>query len=133
MARTPAYPSSVQGLDVGTDATLCSRKYSEGPHRMKATCLPLALLLMLAALPAARAQGPVHLYAAGSLTDAMTEMLAQSGLPPADRAAPVFGPSGVLRERIEAGARLPTCSPRRTWPSRGAWPTSAPAWRRGRA
>ena len=104
MACTPAYPSCVQGLDVGTDATLCSCEYSEDCHRMKATCLPLALLLMLAALPAARAQGPVHLYAAGSLTGAMTEMLAQSGLPPADRAAPVFGPSGVLRERIEAGA-----------------------------
>lgn len=63
----------------------------------------IAILLGLAVLPGARAQ-PMHLYAAGSLTEAMTDMLAQSGLTAAERAPPVFGSSGLLREKIEAGA-----------------------------
>ena len=52
----------------------------------------------------ARADGLLQIYAAGSLTGAVTEMLAASGIPADQQASPVFGPSGVLRERIEAGA-----------------------------
>src|SRR6185437_2966172 len=52
----------------------------------------------------AEAQDALHLFAAGSLSAAMTEELAQSGIPADQVAPPVFGPSGVLRERIEAGA-----------------------------
>lgn len=64
-----------------------------------------ACVLALLALGApARAADELHLFAAGSLTDAMTAMLAASGIPTDRIAAPVFGPSGVLRERIEAGA-----------------------------
>ncbi len=64
----------------------------------------VALLLLVAVSPAARAQAPIHLFAAGSLTEAMTDMLALSGLTKEQVAPPVFGPSGVLRQRIEAGA-----------------------------
>jgi len=60
--------------------------------------------VLLALVAQARAQEPMRLFAAGSLTDAMTEMLAQSGLPASALARPTFGPSGVLRERIEGGA-----------------------------
>ena len=62
----------------------------------------LASLLLGPSL--ARADDALHLFAAGSLTEAMTEMLAASGIPDARLAPPVFGPSGVLRDRIEQGA-----------------------------
>lgn len=59
-------------------------------------------VLLIAPAPA-RAGDALRLFAAGSLTDAMTAMLLAAGLPPDQVAPPVFGPSGVLRERIEAG------------------------------
>ena len=46
----------------------------------------------------------MQLFAAGSLTGAMTAMLAASGVPAERVAPPVFGPSGVLRQQIEQGA-----------------------------
>ena len=52
----------------------------------------------------AQADELLRIYAAGSLAGAMTELLAASGIPAEQQAAPVFGPSGVLRGRIEAGA-----------------------------
>ncbi len=52
----------------------------------------------------AHAEEMLHLFAAGSLTGAMTALLAESGVPADRLAAPVFGPSGVLRARIEQGA-----------------------------
>ncbi len=64
----------------------------------------LAAATLLAAPLLARAQDRLHLFAAGSLTGAMTEALAQSGIPAASVAPPVFGPSGFLRGRIEHGA-----------------------------
>jgi len=48
---------------------------------------------------AAQAQEPVRLYAAGSLRAAMIELIKGSGVP----ATGTFGPSGLLRERIEKG------------------------------
>lgn len=62
------------------------------------------VLTLLAFGSPVRAADELHLFAAGSLADTMTAMLAASGIPPDRTAAPVFGPSGVLRERIEAGA-----------------------------
>jgi len=59
---------------------------------------------MLCGGQTARAADKLRLFAAGSLTQAMTTLLAQSGIPAEDLATPVFGPSGVLRERIESGA-----------------------------
>lgn len=61
---------------------------------------PLLLGALLAGQSPARADGTLHLFAAGSLIGAMTALLAESGTP----GDPVFGPSGVLRERIEQGA-----------------------------
>jgi molybdate transport system substrate-binding protein len=51
----------------------------------------------------AAAAEPLHIYAAGSLTAAFTEMVRAFPAPPDVIAPPVFGPSGVLRERIEHG------------------------------
>lgn len=70
---------------------------------MRRLAIVLAAVL-LAGSPPARAEEGLRLFAAGSLTAAMTAMLAESGLPQDKIAAPVFGPSGVLRERIEGGA-----------------------------
>jgi len=48
---------------------------------------------------------PLHIFAAGSLTAAFTEMV--RAFPAAgDVAQPVFGPSGVLRGRIERGEKV---------------------------
>jgi ABC-type molybdate transport system substrate-binding protein len=62
----------------------------------------LGLMLAVAAVPAA-AQEPVRLFAAGSLRSALTEVArsfqAEAGIP----VATTFGPSGLLRERIEKG------------------------------
>lgn len=66
-----------------------------------ALCLLVALTL---GFSSAHADPRFRLYAAGSLTDAMNQMLAASGIPVAEIAPPVYGPSGVLRERIEHGA-----------------------------
>jgi molybdate transport system substrate-binding protein len=46
---------------------------------------------------------PLHVYAAGSLTAAFTDMVNAFPAADGDVATPVFGPSGVLRERIEHG------------------------------
>lgn len=62
-------------------------------------CALAAVLVTLA--PAAA--DPLRVYAAGSLTGAFTELAQAFPGPSAGVAAPVFGPSGVLRERIERG------------------------------
>ena len=51
------------------------------------------------------AQEPVHVYAAGSLRAVMLELGAAFEAESGVKLAPVFGPSGVLRERIERGER----------------------------
>ncbi len=60
-----------------------------------------ALFLVLA--PHRGYAEPLHIYAAGSLTGAFTEMIKAFGAPEGQVAAPVFGPSGVLRQKIEHG------------------------------
>jgi ABC-type molybdate transport system substrate-binding protein len=66
--------------------------------------LTLGIFLVLAAVPAL-AQEPVRLYAAGSLRSTLTEVAkafqAETGI----AVAATFGPSGLLRERIEKGER----------------------------
>lgn len=62
----------------------------------------LLLLACLLATPAA-AEQPIHILAAGSLTGAFTDIIAAFRAPPDAIAPPVFGPSGVLRQRIEKG------------------------------
>ncbi len=46
---------------------------------------------------------PLRIYAAGSLTSAITDMVKAFPAAAGDVAPPVFGPSGVLRERVERG------------------------------
>lgn len=46
---------------------------------------------------------PLRIYAAGSLTAAFTDMVHAFPAPPETILPPIFGPSGVLRERIEHG------------------------------
>lgn len=64
--------------------------------------LALAVSGCLFMLAPAAAQ-PLRVYAAGSLTAAFTDLAAAFPAPSGSVAAPVFGPSGVLRERIERG------------------------------
>ena len=63
-----------------------------------------ALVALSVVLPLQSVQAePLHVYAAGSLTAAFTDMVKAYPAAEGDLAAPVFGPSGVLRERIERG------------------------------
>ncbi len=64
-------------------------------------------LLLPAAIPAlaqdAEVPAPLRVYAAGSLTGAFNVLLQAFGTPPGAAARPTYGPSGVLRERLERG------------------------------
>ena len=55
------------------------------------------------ALPSAAIASQVKIYAAGSLTTAMNDLIRSSGLPQGDFAPPVYGPAGLLRERLQKG------------------------------
>ncbi len=46
---------------------------------------------------------PLKIYAAGSLRNAIPALIKDSGLPGESFAKPVFGPAGLLRERLEKG------------------------------
>jgi ABC-type molybdate transport system substrate-binding protein len=59
--------------------------------------------LWLGSATAARAEEPLLVFAAGSLTAAFTELVSAFPAAPGSVAPPVFGPSGVLRQRIEHG------------------------------
>lgn len=61
------------------------------------------LVAVTAVLPRPGAAETLTIYAAGSLTGAFTEMVQAFPAPAGSVAAPVFGPSGLLRERIEHG------------------------------
>lgn len=68
----------------------------------------LGAALVLPAMTPALAQtpeapGPLRVYAAGSLTRAFNTLLTAFGTPPGAAARPTFGPSGLLRERLERG------------------------------
>jgi len=62
----------------------------------------LALAFFLMATGAAMAD-PVVIYAAGSLGAVMPRLIAASGLPEGAVAAPVFGPAGMLGQRLLKG------------------------------
>jgi hypothetical protein len=67
-------------------------------------CLAAMLLVAVAFMPLRFAMAePLHIYAAGSLTGAFTDMVKAFPAAEGDVATPVFGPSGVLREKIEHG------------------------------
>jgi len=67
-------------------------------------CLAGMLLVTVAFMPLRFALAePLHIYAAGSLTGAFTDMVKAFPAAEGDVATPVFGPSGVLCEKIEHG------------------------------
>lgn len=62
------------------------------------------ILLLVSAAPSSSAYAePLRLYAAGSLTSAFNALLAAFGTPPGEAATATYGPSGLLRERLESG------------------------------
>jgi molybdate transport system substrate-binding protein len=64
----------------------------------------IVLLAMSVVLPLHSVRSePLRVYAAGSLTAAFTDIVKAFPAAPGDVGTPVFGPSGVLRERIERG------------------------------
>jgi ABC-type molybdate transport system substrate-binding protein len=70
--------------------------------RVKQLTVTLLAVLCIAPLRFPLAE-PLHVYAAGSLAAAFTDVVAAFPAAEGDVAAPVFGPSGVLRERMERG------------------------------
>jgi molybdate transport system substrate-binding protein len=66
---------------------------------------PLLATLMVVPLRGALAE-PLRIYAAGSLAGAFTDIIKAFPAGQDDIASPVFGPSGVLREKIEHGDRV---------------------------
>jgi molybdenum ABC transporter molybdate-binding protein len=63
-----------------------------------------ALMVVIVSIPIRSVLAePLQVYAAGSLTAAFTEMVKAFPAAEGDVAKPVFGPSGVLRERVERG------------------------------
>jgi molybdate transport system substrate-binding protein len=71
--------------------------------RSRAAKLSLAGLAISVMSSTVTAQGPVRLYAAGSLRSVMLELGAAFETAEGIKLAPVFGASGLLRERIEQG------------------------------
>jgi len=68
---------------------------------LRRAVLAAAILLPVAAT--AQAAEPLRVYAAGSLTGAFNTLLEAFGTPPGTAAQPTYGPSGLLRERLEQG------------------------------
>jgi ABC-type molybdate transport system substrate-binding protein len=62
-----------------------------------------ALLAAVLATGSAAEAAPVRVYAAGSLSGAMAALMAASGSAPEAFAKPVFGPAGLLGERLQKG------------------------------
>jgi molybdate transport system substrate-binding protein len=65
----------------------------------------LALAVMFCLLPAAGIAEQVNLYAAGSLRTALTEVADAFERATGNRVVKEFGPSGLLRQRIEQGEK----------------------------
>ncbi len=64
---------------------------------------PTLALLALAATASAVQADPLRIFAAGSLSGVVGELVTASGLPAAAVAPPVYGPAGLLRQRIDGG------------------------------
>jgi molybdate transport system substrate-binding protein len=66
--------------------------------------LLLLFIIVTSILAHSATAEPLRIYAAGSLTSAFTDMVAAFPAPPGSLTEPQFGPSGLLREKIENGA-----------------------------
>ena len=64
----------------------------------------IILFVAVFALPCAAKADQLRIFAAGSLRNALTEVIVAFGSPEGSIARPVFGPSGLLRDQIEHGA-----------------------------
>ncbi|MGI3899152.1 MAG: substrate-binding domain-containing protein [Janthinobacterium lividum] len=63
----------------------------------------IAALLALSVSGVQASAAPVRIYAAGSLSEAMMALIAASGETPETFAKPVFGPAGLLGDRLQKG------------------------------
>lgn len=65
----------------------------------------LGALLLASSLMVGRVQAadPIRVYAAGSLSAVMPQLIVASGIPADKVAPPVFGPAGSLRQRLQSG------------------------------
>ena len=68
------------------------------------TRLSVLFTIAALALPLSATAEPLRIFAAGSLTAVFSDMVAAFPAPPGSVAEPQFGPSGLLREKIESGA-----------------------------
>ena len=77
------------------------------PSRAKRTgrglAAGIAALLALSATGTLASAAPVRIYAAGSLSEAVAALIAASGTAPDAFAKPVFGPAGLLGDRLQKG------------------------------
>ncbi len=71
--------------------------------RSSLLCVFLLSAGIVGAAAPVHAQPTLRVFAAGSLTGAFNALLTAFGTAPGSAAQPVYGPSGVLRERIEQG------------------------------
>ena len=62
-----------------------------------------AAAVFVLAIGAAAEAAPVKVYAAGSLSSAMAALIEAAGEPPGAFAAPVYGPAGLLADRLSRG------------------------------
>jgi len=65
--------------------------------------LSIIALLATASPSPAHAETPLKVFAAGSLAAPLKELIAASGLPKEAVGEPVFGPAGLLEQRLEKG------------------------------
>ncbi|WP_313899094.1 substrate-binding domain-containing protein [Methylobacterium sp. E-041] len=101
MTYVRLYPSRYSAC-IEPEPTLPDTRLST-THRTLGT-LALIGTIAFAAVAPARAE-PVRIFAAGSLVAALKDVIAASGLPSDAVAAPVFGPAGLMRQRIEGGEK----------------------------
>jgi molybdate transport system substrate-binding protein len=93
---------------LGLADTLCRSRYGVRVIEVRVASMFVRVAVVLlgvavAAASHASAAEPLQIYAAGSLTAAFTDMVRAFPAPAGTVAPPVFGPSGVLRDRIEHG------------------------------
>ncbi len=87
----------------------------------RARQLTVAILAALSIMPLRSLLAePLHVYAAGSRSAAFKDIVAAFPAANGEVAPPVFGPSGVLRERIERGDHADVLR-RPIWISRVGW------------
>ena len=88
------------------EAAIAAAKHRTGRVRRERRWMPLIALMIGMFWSSEKAMAsPLQIYAAGSLKAAMQALVAASGLPTGDVAEPVFGPAGLLRERLSKGEK----------------------------